>query len=191
MALNVHRLGVYWNWANLDPYFGIRMYLRDFGHPRSPLSSTTLVHRAFFSPAFPVARVKEFETHMPAFESILWPLGMMFPFVNTRNVLKNLLGWSTASKERVLVLAGSEDALMGVKLMLRMAKHYRKAFTVLVRQKHLRADLVEAETEIEDKDGSSGRGVRFGVVDGAGHHMQNDLQWEDSAQQLLSFVEQL
>lgn len=167
------------------------MYLRDFGHPRSPLSSTTLVHRAFFCPSFPTASVKEFETHMPAYESLLWPLGIMLPFVNTRNVLKNIVGWGAASKERVFVLAGSKDTLMGVKLMRRMAQHYRNSFAKLVKREFLQADLAEAEADTQEADEFSSSGVRFSVVEGAGHHMQNDLQWEDTAQQLLTFVEQL
>jgi hypothetical protein len=176
----------------MDPYFSIRMYLRDFGHPRSPLSSTTLVHRAFFCPALPTASVKEFESHMSEFESLLWPLGMMLPFVNTRNVLKNIVGWGlTPVKDRVLVLAGSKDTLMGVKLMRRMAQDYRKAFGMLVKRKLLQAHLAVAESTNKDDDEVFSFGVRFNVVEGAGHHMQNDLQWEDSASQLLTFVEQL
>ncbi|KAF9457200.1 Alpha/Beta hydrolase protein [Collybia nuda] len=177
-------LRVYWNWAKLDPYFGIRMYLRDFGHPRSPLSSTTLIHRAFFCPSFPINAVEDFEPHMPAFESLLWPLGMMVPFINTGSVLKNILGWSPMLKDRLFVMAGSEDTLMGTTLMCRMAQHYRKAFRVLVKRKILRVDPDAAEPPSCD-------GVRFGVIEGAGHHMQNDLQWQESAHQLLAFIEQL
>lgn len=128
---------------------------------------------------------------MPAFESLLWPLGMMLPFVNTGNVLKNILGWGAATKERVFVLAGSADTLMGVKLMRRMAQHYRKAFGKLVKRELLQADLAEANADNQEGDELSGSGIRFGVVEGAGHHMQNDLQWEDAAQQLLTFVKQL
>lgn len=164
----------------MDPYFGLRMYFRDFGHPRSPLSSTTLVHRAFFCPDFPTANVKTFELNIPEYESILWPLGMMFSFVNVRNVLGNLIGWGSVLKQRVLVIAGSKDTLMGVVLMRRMAERYRKEFAAL---KHSRV----AQPDTKDDPGAVG----FTIIEGSGHHIQNDLQWEDSASQILAFVQQL
>ncbi|KAF5378583.1 hypothetical protein D9615_007102 [Tricholomella constricta] len=185
---NFGGLGVYWNWAKLDPWFGIRMYFRDLGHPRSPLSSTTLVHRAFFSPAFPTADVKEFEPYLSEYESLIWPLGMMLPFVNVRNVLRNVLGWGSAASARVLVVAGGKDALMGVVLMQRMAEQFKSGFATLVRRKQLQ---VGPGLGAGDEQERSGGAVSFTVIEGAGHHIQNDLQWEESAKQILAFVEDL
>ncbi|RDB20930.1 hypothetical protein Hypma_011950 [Hypsizygus marmoreus] len=181
-------LGVYWNWALLNPLLSLHMYFRDFGHTRSPLSSTTLVHRAFFCFEFPTSGVQEFEPNMPEYESLLWPLGMMFPFVNVRNVLRNIVGWAAPLKTRLFVVSGSKDTLMGVVLMRRMTEQYRQAFVALIRRKVLQVGLSIAD--VDDKDGSAAA-VGFTVIEGAGHHIQNDLQWEDAASQILAFFEQL
>ncbi|KAG6856621.1 hypothetical protein H0H87_002371 [Tephrocybe sp. NHM501043] len=181
---NFGGFGVYWNWGLLDPYFALRMYFRDFAHPRSPLSSTALVHRAFFSPSFPTASVQAFEHYLAAYESLLWPLSMMLPFVDVRNVLRNCLGWGSALTARVLVIAGAKDALMGVELMRRMAEQYRSGVTALVRRRQLGVDLPLAKQE------STADAVDFAVID-TGHHIQNDLRWEDGAMRILAFLEQL
>lgn len=34
-------------------------------------------------------------------------------------------------------------------------------------------------------------GVVFDVVEGSGHHIQNDLYWEDAARKISEFIEQL
>lgn len=93
------------NWFKLDPWFAPRFWFRDLGHLRSPLSSTSLVHGAFFSPEYLVAEVKKFENLMPEYESLVWPMGMMFAFVNVRNVLKSIVGWKDEGQRRVLVIA--------------------------------------------------------------------------------------
>lgn len=33
--------------------------------------------------------------------------------------------------------------------------------------------------------------VEFDVVAGAGHHLQNGLQWEEGAEKILAFLKQL
>lgn len=186
---NFGGLGVYWNWARLDPWFGLRMFLRDLGHPRSPLSSLTLVHRAFFSAEFPQEQVAAFVPDMPEYESLLWPMGMMLPFVRARDVLRNVLGWvsgrESALRQRVLVLAGGKDTLMGTVLMRRMTEQYRRGLVKLVKQGKLNSGSHENHLE------SLSSAVGFFVVEGAGHHIQNDLQWEEGAKHILAFVEQL
>lgn len=62
-----------------------------------------------------------------------WPIGMMFSFINVTEVLKNIIGWRSESRDRVLVIAGENDKLMGVALMQRMAVDYRQAFVKFVR----------------------------------------------------------
>jgi pimeloyl-ACP methyl ester carboxylesterase len=167
-----HRWGVYFNWFRLDPWFLVRYYIRDFFHPRSPLSSTSLVHKAFFSDSFPRESVKEFETQMPEYESMLWPFGMMFTFVNVANVIRSIVGWKGGREQggkRMLIMAGEKDTLMGVSLMRQMAAMYRIA---------------------AEKMGFSD-GVGFEVVSGSGHHIQNDLHWEEGARVILEFVDQV
>ena len=194
----LNRFLVYKNWFKLDPWFPPRFYIRDFWHPRSPLSSTTLVHRAFFSPDFPSQRTKEFERLMPEYESLIWPLNMMFPFINVRNVLKNILGWNGNGQQRLMVIAGEKDTLMGVTLMRRMAASYRQGFISLVRKlffgEKFALTAQESDTsagEVADGVENATGGVRFAVVKGSGHHLQNDLQWEACALRILEFLDQL
>lgn len=74
-------------------------------------------------------------------------------FVDCKTVLQ-------ACQGKVLVVAGEKDKLMTESLMKRMADEYEAAAS----------------------KGSRGKGnVAFGVVKGSGHHMQNDLMWEDAA----------
>ncbi|KAH7370090.1 Alpha/Beta hydrolase protein [Rhexocercosporidium sp. MPI-PUGE-AT-0058] len=170
--------GVYWNWFKMDPWFVPRYYLRDFWHPRSPLSSTSLVHQAFFSPSYPVSEVRRFATLMPEYESMLWPLSMMFRFVDVGRVVRSITGWGKGGM-RLLVIAGEKDRLMDVELMRQMAAEYRVA--------------VESQPgELGDGAGLAGEEqVGFEVVMGSGHHLQNDLYWEDCAGKILTLMEQL
>lgn len=166
----------------MDPWFVPRYYIRDFWHPRSPLSSTTLVHNAFFSPSFPREQVRGFEMQMPEYESMVWPLGQMFPFVNVRGVLSNILGWESGGESRLLVVAGELDQLMGVKLMRDMARVYGCAV-----QKYLPVGSnVKSKENAEEDDR-----VGFEVVNASGHHLQNDLHWEEGAKKIQAFLEQL
>ncbi len=143
-------------------------------HPRSPLSSTNLVKRAFFSDAFPDEKVREFETFMPAYESMLWSIGMMRSFVDVRSGLRGVVGLGEG--EKVLVVVGREDKLVSVGLCERMVRMYREGVERLVREKKIEG-MVE--------------GVGFVVVEGAGHHLQNDLMWEVGARRIAEFVEGL
>jgi hypothetical protein len=191
----VSRLGVYWNWFKLDPWFAPRFYLRDFWHPRSPLSSTSLVHRAFFSSSFPTDRVRDFEQYMPEYESLAWPLGMIFPFVNIRRVLMNIVGWRYG-QQRLLIVAGEKDTLMGVSFMRQMATKYRRSVVTPVQGllpkdgKEIDPDKTNDLNTRQDGNGST-NGVRFEVIKRSGHHLQNDLQWEECANQILCFLDQL
>lgn len=174
--------GVYWRWFKMDPWFVPRYYIRDLWHSRSPLSSTTLVHNAFFSPECPRESVKEFEQHLCEYESMLWPLGMMLPFVNTKGVIRNILGWNEGGK-RLLVVAGEKDALMGVTLMSQMADVYRRIVARLL-------PWLSEDEKGNDKKADSDR-VGFEVVSGSGHHYQNDINWREAAAKIQDFLEQL
>jgi len=160
---------VYRSWWRMDPWFLPRMYLRDWFHPRSPLSSTELVKTAFFCPSFPLAQVKPFEKLMSETESLLWPVNIMLRgYIDTRRVL---LG----CKKRVFVLAGQLDQLMRVEFMERTAAEYTIALKDI------------------EKDGVDVKGGRvdFDVVQGSGHHIMNDLQWEDGVQIVEEWLKEL
>ncbi|MCV5073652.1 hypothetical protein OFB51_27050, partial [Escherichia coli] len=52
----------------------------------------------------------------------------------------------------------------------------------------------EVEVEGEGSGGfkdTAGRGVRFALVPGAGHHCQNDVGWEVGARKVLAFYREL
>ncbi|KAN0110963.1 alpha/beta-hydrolase [Hyaloscypha variabilis] len=182
--------GVYWNWVKLDPWFAVRFFFRDLGHPRSPLSETGLVNKAFFSRGYPVDRVREFEVLMPEYESLVWPLGMMLSFVDVAKVLKGIVGWKDEKQQRVLVIAGEKDTLMGVELMRRMAADYRQRFITLAKSFWRFHGVEEGASDL--KAGSDDQcGISFEVIKGSGHHIQNDLYWEECAERILVFVDQL
>jgi pimeloyl-ACP methyl ester carboxylesterase len=149
-------MGVYLNWARLDPWFSLRM-LFHLWHPNSPLSHPSLTQAAFFGSSFPAARVPAFQHRTSRFESFWWPLSMMRPFAKAAQILAGV------SSRKVLVMAGDQDALMTPDVTRTTAAFYR----------------AESET------------VEMELVEGAGHHLQNDVQWEDGARRLLTWYRAL
>ncbi|EON60926.1 hypothetical protein W97_00136 [Coniosporium apollinis CBS 100218] len=181
-------MGVYTNWWALDPWFSLRMLLHGW-HPKSPLSSTALVKRVFFCNEMPESRVQEFEKQMSMYESFWWPVGMMYHFASATAVMSSIVGWGAGKGERLLVLAGEKDVLMTKDVMEKLAEFYRGGFEELVRGKKIEAEA--EEVRVKKGGRSRGLGVRLATVEGAGHHLQNDLQWEDGAEQVLEFYRQL
>ncbi|KAI5458565.1 Alpha/Beta hydrolase protein [Mariannaea sp. PMI_226] len=152
-------MGVYMNWSRLDPWFMVRLMLHAF-HPNSPLSHPILTHRAFFGDRFPMSAVMPFQRRMNRYESYGWPFSMMRPFATASSVLRHIHS-EASSGYKVLVMAGSQDALMTPQVTRETTEFYR------------------AEAGAER--------VRMESVEGAGHHLQNDVQWEDGAAKLLDF----
>lgn len=155
-------MGVYKNWWNLDPWFTLRLVLHAW-HPNSPLSHPVLTRRAFFGDSFPLSAVIPFQQRTNRYESYLWPFSMMRPFASASSVLEHVDSQAAA---RVLVMAGSQDKLMTPEVTQETAAFYREA----------------AATARGGDDA-----VRMEIVEGAGHHLQNDVQWEDGAVKLLGF----
>ncbi|CAM1509072.1 Fc.00g028110.m01.CDS01 [Cosmosporella sp. VM-42] len=158
--------GVYMNWAKLDPWFTIRM-LFHFWHPNSPLSHPILTKRAFFCNSYPISSLIQFQRRLNRYESFLWPISMMKPFASASSILKQI---HNSGSEKVLVMAGTGDKLMTVPVTKETAAFYREA----------------SEGKTESGEGVE-KGVRLVFVEGAGHHVQNDVQWEDGAEKLLKF----
>ena len=182
------------------PFFLLRGILH-LQHPRSPLSSTRLVRRAFFSPSFPDSEVRNFEQWMSHYESLAWPIGMMRRFTSIESTLRHVSGWRSGS-DRVVVIAGGKDRLMSVKLMRRIVVEYhdgagRMALTGVDNQSSAeevtKPEYVADDVELDDGQDvvSRGNGVRFCAVGGAGHHLMNDLQLERGAEMLVEFLKQL
>lgn len=191
--------GVYMNWFKLDPWFSFRMIFHGW-HPNSPLSHPKLVRSVFFSDEQTDEYIEEFHKLGSPYESFWWPLAMGYRFVNPLKVLKSISGWGTANgnvkQDRVLILAGGGDKIMTHDEMVKLAGFYRGAWRGLAEGKKLDTDTSsEAETVVaipgEGGLDTSGQGVRHVVVPRAGHHLQNDVQWEIGARKLLEFYEQL
>ena len=153
----------------------------------SPLSSTRLVKAAFFCASYPMALAKEFEKRMPRMESMLWPLGMMRRFVSCPNIIRNVLGWGTT--ERIAVIAAEQDKLVDPLTAKKTAEEYREAFAAAAHSGDIEAKIPEVRISADGE--SIGSGARYYEVKGAGHHCQNDLRWEDAADKLLDFYQQL
>ena len=90
--------------------------------------------------------------------------------VDPKKVLANLSEGARGG-QRVLVVAGRKDKLMGTKLMSKMVEEYRDAWR---------------EMGLGEGEGRVDRGVRYVELDAA-HHMQNDIGWETGAERLAEF----
>ncbi|KAK3387565.1 Alpha/Beta hydrolase protein [Podospora didyma] len=185
---------VYGNWCLLDPWFLLRMLFHG-GHPNSPLSHPALTRKVFFSEAVSDAYMESFQRRMNTYESLLWPLGMFRAFVNPQKLLEQISSFSSrgTGQQRILVLFGGGDKIMTFPIMEKLANTYRKAISSLAGQKKLddRVDDTVENIPGEGDQDTAGQGVRFCVVTGAGHHVQNDVNWEVGAKKLLTFYEQL
>ena len=175
-------LGVYWNWVKLDPFYPLRMYLFHLGHPRSPLSTTRLVKQAFFCDECPDKRVREFETQeMAPYESMAWPLATFGTFADPDKIVRavGLANSAEESRPRILVIAGGKDVLMKPGVMAKLVGLLRNA-----------AGLVFGTTANggDAREGIRG-GVEFRVVEGSGHHLMGDIEWEECAENILGFLE--
>ncbi|KPM34698.1 hypothetical protein AK830_g11872 [Neonectria ditissima] len=155
-------LGVYVNWIKLDPWFTIRLILHGW-HSNSPLSHPALTRRAFFGESFPLSAMGPFQSRLNRYESYGWPFSMMRAFASAGSILRHVHNGG-AGGIKLLVMAGSQDKLMTEKVTQETAAFYRAA----------------ADPEAKDV-------VRLEIVEGAGHHLQNDVQWQDGAGRLLNF----
>ena len=145
-------------------------------HPRSPLSSTSLVRNVFFSEDLPTAEVKEFEHWMAPWESMKWPIFMFSQFVSFARLVQNISGWGRGS--RVCVIVGAEDRIVRPPIA--------KTNAVLIRA------AVEDPADRRKVEGLNGDDpVSFVVVKGAPHHLQNDVTKDDAAAKVLEFLKQL
>jgi hypothetical protein len=184
---NSIRFGVYKNWAALDPLFMVRMFWQGC-HPNSPLSHPALTKQAFFSDSIADSYVVAFQKRICRYESFLWPWGMMYPFSNATRVVRQIFGGNGG--EKILVMSGTGDKLMTIPVMKELAARYREAYDGLD-ETGVMLDKVDAKALGGGYAGSRGRGVRAVFVPRAGHHLQNDVQWEDGAWELLQFYRQL
>lgn len=217
LQTNQPGIPIYLTWFRLDPLFALRLLLH-LGHPNSPLSHPSLVRLIFFSDhhhhQLPDSYLSRFMSFMSRYESLLWPIGMALSFADPEKVLLRISGWGeeTTTKQeqkqkrgqedsRVLVIAGERDKIMTQPIMQRLSEWYRAAYERLaVEEKKIDGVVVvlgengTVDGEVEGSRGpkdTAGRGVRFALVPGAGHHCQNDVGWEVGARKVLAFYRQL
>ncbi|EXJ87162.1 hypothetical protein A1O3_04121 [Capronia epimyces CBS 606.96] len=167
---NFGSMGIYSNWFRLDPWFLVRSCFH-LQHPRSPLSHPSLVHRAFFSAECPMSVAEDFSHWMPKYESVRWPGGMASRFVDVHRVLANILGGGDGGRIKVLIMAGEKDKMVSLDLVTQTAAEYRQG--------------------VSESKGSEDRGIEMTITPGAGHHLQNDVQRDEGAEQLAAFLERL
>ncbi|KAF1928001.1 uncharacterized protein M421DRAFT_101376 [Didymella exigua CBS 183.55] len=181
---------VYKFWSLTAPiHFPYRMF-----HPRYILAMTQQVHDAFFTPSTPNYVVKGLESLLSLYESMLWPMQVLFSFVSGLDVAGAIVGWSlrkapepngsSGVAPRLLVLAGKKDVLCTPGILEDAANRHSAAFHHCVRAGKL--DGIS-----EDDVGRGDKGVIFAVTEGLGHHLQNHVEWERGAKEVLEWAEQL
>ncbi|CAE6471155.1 unnamed protein product [Rhizoctonia solani] len=200
-------LSQHWYWRGFPVLEGKsllvnRGVLWDLYHPRSPLSSTRLVHRAFFSPTYPIDKVRAFEAEMSPYESMSWPSGMMFPFISRKRLLTNLIAHN--AHVPLLTIAGAQDKLVSVPIMRRLAHLYagtsvgiHAAGTVAKKLgfrdvSGLQDGFTSGVTRTnEEKEREPGK-VWFAEIEapGAGHNLMRDDGWEKCARVIEAFVDE-
>lgn len=121
----------------------------------------------------------------------------MAPFANAATIIRGISDWGHGGGQRILVLAGGRDRLMTMDVMEKLAAFYRQSLKLLLKEKKLDAadspsgQVHEYKNSVNRDVDTDGDGVRLCVVPSAGHHMQNDAEWEVGAEKLLTFYRQL
>lgn len=121
----------------------------------------------------------------------------LFRFVTGPDVISSIVGWvpkrsnesdeSAAVSQRLLILAGEEDVLCTPAILKDAAERYDIAFQHCVKTGTL--DGVSESNVARGSENSSG--VMFKIANGLGHHLQNHIEWERGAEEVLRWVEQL
>ncbi|KAG8710296.1 hypothetical protein FRC08_017358 [Ceratobasidium sp. 394] len=192
----------YVNWFKNDPWFPLRL-LKNLYHVRSPLSSTHLVHRAFFSPTYSIDKVRAFEADLAPYESLAWPSGMLLSSVSCPRVLANLFASATTSSSSkkhtpLLIISGTQDMLMREPLMKRMASQYAATNvgigygTKFKDVSRLQYEYTSGVREKSDDEREGKEKVWFAEITapGAGHNLMRDDAWERCARVVEAFLNQ-
>jgi len=130
-----------------------------------------------------------------------WPTQSLFPFVTGPDVIKSITGWKPRNSTgedangvtiapRLLVLAAELDVLCTPSVLLDAAKRYRAAFLYCVRAGKLDG-ILEYDVRATENDDEDWDGIRFKVVKGVAHHLQNHIEWERGAEEVWKWTESL
>jgi len=196
LMIHVARFRAFINFICTDPFFVPRFLLYGL-HPRAMLPTILHVHRLLFSPGYPNDKLENFTRYLSESEAIIWVLGLILEFTDFRIVVqRGIIGLKGGApdREKILILAGELDVMMDVRMMRCLAKRYRDAVRHVMNENaevdvssNVGYEVRREEVYTEDRRD----GVRMVVVKGAGHHVQNDLQWEVGAQRVADFLQQL
>jgi hypothetical protein len=135
---------------------------------------------------------------------MLWPLQCLFRFVSGPDVLSSIVDWNwgageeTASKpSRLFVLAAEHDVLCTPEICEDAALRYRAAFQELraaregishSKSSEIGKNSARTHPSTQAEGQIDGDGVRFCIVPGLGHHLQNHLEWERGAVEIESWL---
>lgn len=100
--------------------------------------------------------------------------GGRYEWLDVRDIVRRVDVDEKGGRDKVLVLIGTEDKLMEGTTE-RIVDDYKAA-------------LAEDAATAGHK---AAAGVRHVEIKRAGHHVQNDVQWEEGAEALLRFLEQV
>lgn len=185
--------GCYKFWALSAPiHFAYRGY-----HPRYLLATFNQVKDAFFTAETPLRHVQSFTKLLSPYESLLWPMQALNAFVTGPDVLTSITGWegrkytrlpSTNDEElsvsqRLFIIAAEKDVLCTPAILEDAAQRYKRAYQEMTSNSEWKAPRKEQEHE--------DTGVRFTVVKGVAHHMQNHEEWASGSAEVLKWLEQL
>lgn len=87
-------------------------------------------------------------------------------------------------------MAAEQDVLCTPPVLLDAAKRYRAAFRYCVKVGKL-DNISEPNVRTEDEEDGEQDGVAFKIVKGVAHHLQNHVEWERGAEELLKWAENL
>lgn len=185
--------GCYTFWALTAPFnFAYRGY-----HSRYILATDKQVQDAFFTAETPKEHVRSFSKLLAPYESMLWPMQGLSAFITGSDVLSSITGWrrrrraatgATTEKspsiltQRLFILAAERDVLCTPAILESASVQYKKA---------LRHMISEGKLSSDSEQGNSDDGVRFRVVKGVAHHLQNHEDWEKGASEVHEWLEQL
>ena len=172
-----------------------------FFHPNSALNTDRLVHNAFFGSEYPISKVAEFRKWMSNYECMWWPLGMAGKgwgikgriWLQTSDILTSIVDWR-GKQDKVMVMTGTEDRMMNG-TERRMVTEFQEGIQAVQQEKGESMAVLEENPAKRTMDKhvteESSGGIRLVQVGHAGHHTQNDVQWQEAAEALRRFAEQV
>lgn len=145
--------------------------------------------------------VQKFERLLSPYESMCWPMQALFPIVTGPDVIQAITGWkprppregndaSLSIPPRLFVLAAEMDVLCTPQVLFDAANRYCTAFHDCLGLGRLDG-VTEHEQSSGDGKTEEWNGVKFEIVEGVAHHLQNHVEWEIGAETVLRWLRDL